>query len=204
MLDFDNYIFDFGGVLLNIDYNKTSTAFKSMGFQFFDEVYSQAIQNEWFDQYEIGAISSQRFINGILSLLQNQTSPNNIVHAWNAMLGDVIIENVRFVEELKKRGKRVYLLSNTNEIHIELAFKRWRSLEILSPEELFEEVYLSHEVKLRKPDPEIFKKVIQDHDLVPTNSLFIDDSAQHIEGARSVGLNTLHVVSNALLKDYFS
>jgi len=82
-------IFDFGGVIININYNDTIEAFKALGIEDFESMYTQAQQSDLFNQIETGEISAQRFINGVLDYLPSGTSPNEVVAAWNAMIKDV-------------------------------------------------------------------------------------------------------------------
>ncbi len=200
----DAIIFDFGGVLINIDYGATITAFKNLGIKDFDQMYSQAAQSNLFDELEIGQISPQRFINGILEYLPKGTSPNQVVHAWNAMLLDVPEERIKLLLRLKQEGYKIYLLSNTNEIHIDVAYRHWERTNQISPDDLFDHVYLSHEMGMRKPSTEIFHRVCKEQDLTPSNTLFIDDSIQHIEGAKKCGLKTIHLTQKMKLQDCFS
>lgn len=204
MIDFDNYIFDFGGVLISIDYQRTIDKFNEIGFNSFEEAYSQGFQNDLFDSFEKGEISSQRFINAILEYLPKDTSPNSVIHAWNSMLGDLISVNLEFVQGLKHEGKRIFLLSNTNEIHIDLAFKRWSNQYPYPPHELFDHIYLSHEIGLRKPMHSIYEKVVLENNLDPSKTIFIDDSIQHVKGAKEYGIHAMHVKTNSCLVDYFS
>ena len=186
-------IFDFGGVLINVDYYATIEAFKDLGIPYFEELYAKAQQSKVFDQFETGQISSQRFINELLNYLPAGTSPNAIVNAWNAMIMEVPSESIELLEELKSKGKRLFLLSNTNELHIPVAYKAWGKVSAKAPHELFDKIYLSHEIHQRKPNPEAFELVIRDQKLDPANTLFIDDSVQHIEGALKVGLEAYHL-----------
>ena len=199
----DTIIFDFGGVLINIDYHKTIEAFKELGIEDFEERYSQADQISLFNDLEIGKISAQRFVNELLQLLPQGTSPNQVVHAWNAMLLDVPQSSVDLLKKLK--GKyRLFLLSNTNEIHIPRALKEWKKTSDTEFYNCFEQVYLSHEIGMRKPNEEIFEYVCREQAITPENAMFIDDSAQHIEGARKVGLNAVHLTQDVSLLSIFS
>lgn len=196
-------IFDFGGVLINIDYQATIDAFRALGNDDFEQLYSQAQQSDLFDAIETGRISPQHFINGLLNLLPKGTSPNQVVHAWNAMILDVPAHRIEFLQELKKTH-RIYLLSNTNSIHIDKALREWNAASDLSIYELFDAVYLSHEIGMRKPDREIFEFVCEKHGLNPETTLFIDDSIQHIEGARNAGLNAYHLQKGEEIQAVFS
>lgn len=199
----DTIIFDFGGVLINIDYHLTIAAFKELGILDFEERYSQANQSSLFSDLEVGKISTQRFINDLLSFLPSGISPNKVVHAWNAMILDVPKPAVDLLTSLK--GKyRLFVLSNTNEIHIPKALKEWNKTSNVDFYDCFEHVYLSHEMGLRKPNEEIFKRVCAEQNIQPENALFIDDSSQHLIGAGKIGLNTFHLTSDIELASVFS
>lgn len=196
-------IFDFGGIFINLNYNYTIEAFKRLGIENFEELYSQAQQSNLFDNYETGVISSQRFVNGLLDFLPSKTTPNQVVEAWNAMLLDIEPERVELLHKLREKYP-VYLLSNTNEIHIDLAFRRWKKTIGQPIQSSFDKIYLSHEVGLRKPNKEIFELVCSENNLNPYTTLFIDDTVQHINGASRIGLQTHLHSSNARIHPIFS
>ncbi len=196
-------IFDFGGVLIDLDYNATIDAFKNLGISDFDTMYTQAQQSHLFDDFETGKISSQRFINGLLNYLPHTVTPNQVVTAWNAMLLQIDPKKVEQLTELRKKYP-VYLLSNTNEIHIGVAYRRWEKTMGQPIHNYFNKIYLSHEVGIRKPNKEIFELVCTENDLNPSRTLFIDDTEQHIRGAEKIGLQTYHHATNAPLHALFS
>jgi putative hydrolase of the HAD superfamily len=187
-----NLLFDLGGVLLNIDYNLTSKAFRNLGWDDFDEFYSQKNQQELFDQLEIGAITPKEFIHSI-----QKTNPNlsdlEIIEAWNAMLLDLPFERIELLKRLKE-NHLLLLLSNTNAIHYE-AFNGIITNQHsgLSLEELFHTTYYSHQLGKRKPHAETFEHILEMHGINASETLFIDDSIQHIEGAKEAGLMTYHL-----------
>ncbi|MDG1146836.1 MAG: HAD family phosphatase [Crocinitomicaceae bacterium] len=197
-------IFDFGGVIINIDYHATIEAFKALGIADFESMYTQAQQSDLFNQIEIGEISAQRFINGILDFLPAGISPNKVVSAWNAMIKDVPIKAIDLLVELKKKGYRIFLLSNTNEIHLEAAIRAWEKTSSQHLDSIFNAVYLSHKIGMRKPNKHVFDFVCQQENLTPSETLFIDDSIQHIEGAASIGLQTHHLLRQEDLYTLFS
>ena len=94
MNSFDAVIFDLGGVIINLDYQKTISAFQQLGMSNFEQVYSQMAQTDLFDLYETGQISTQHFINLLLPHLPVGTSPNKVVAAWNAMILDVPLKKI--------------------------------------------------------------------------------------------------------------
>ena len=108
-------IFDLGGVLINLDYQKTIRSFQELGVSNFEEMYSQASQTNLFNDFETGKISAQRFVNALLDFVPAGTSPNKIVQAWNSMILDVPEDRLTLLQQLQKKLP-VFLLSNTNSL----------------------------------------------------------------------------------------
>jgi len=200
-----NIIFDLGGVILNIDYNLTSEAFKRLGVNNFDQVYSQAKQSDLFDDLEVGKISAFEFRNKIREICKSDISDNNIDKAWNAMLLDLPAYRIEILKKAAKNYK-TFLLSNTNEIHLmEYSKQLQNEYGIESLDNLFKRAYYSHEIGLRKPNVDIFAFVTKAQNLKAEETLFIDDSIQHIKGAMKFGLKTYFMdrSKNIELKDIF-
>ena len=196
-----NIIFDLGGVILNIDYHKTIDAFTALGIADFDAMYSQAAQSNLFDDLETGRSTPQQFRDGLKQYLPAGTTDAQIDAAWNALLEDLPAERLRLLEACKQRYN-TYLLSNTNSIHYVQYIQDLEAAHGLSDMDgLFHKVYLSHEVHMRKPDVEIFEHVLKDQGLNAAETLFIDDSVQHIEGARSVGIQAYHLTGGETILD---
>jgi len=193
LADFDTIIFDLGGVVINLDYEKTTKAFEALGLTNFNDLYSQAAQSGLFDAFEKGECSVQYFINKVLDYLPTGTQANQVVEAWNAMILDFPVENLELLKRLQTE-KRTFLLSNTNEIHIQ---KVHHQLQQVSEEKTlhpyFEKVYFSSDIGMRKPNSEIFEFVVQEQGLNPARTLFIDDTEQHILGSQKVGIQTYHL-----------
>jgi putative hydrolase of the HAD superfamily len=202
-MEFDAIIFDLGGVIIDLDYSKTIHAFEQLGMENFHEVYSQATQTNLFDDFETGQISAQRFINSLLPYLKTGTTPNMAVHAWNAMILSVPPEKLQLLLKLKK-DYPLYLLSNTNELHVPVVRREWAKVTSEPMEYYFDRIFFSHEILMRKPDISIFKFVCEEQDLNPQRTLFIDDSIQHIEGAEKIGLQTVHFTNSEDLYKLFS
>lgn len=183
-------IFDLGGVLYNISYAQTSKAFASLGWTDFDAFYSQAAQTGWFDALEKGQLSAEAFVQRIQQKIGTQIQPSQILEAWNAILLDLPLHRVEWLEKLSSQ-RPLYLLSNTNEIHLDAIAKanpdgRWTRLL-----HCFQQFYFSCRLNMRKPDAEIFSHVLQQNQLNPSEVLFVEDSEQHIRSASSLGIHTL-------------
>lgn len=188
-----NIIFDLGGVLLNLNYSLTSSAFQKLSPEFssFDAVYSEQQHKHLFENFEKGTITPQQFRNGICSCVQKNIADSLIDEAWNKMLLDFPKERVELLEKLKKHY-RLFLLSNTNKIHIEAYSQKLKdNFGFTNLSHIFEQEYYSYNLGMRKPDPEIFQFVLSTNKLMPSATLFIDDSPQHIQTASSIGIYTL-------------
>lgn len=117
MSEIKNIIFDLGGVILNLDYSKTVNEFKKLDVLNFQELYSQKKQSIIFDDFEKGNIQSEKFISSINIAKNLKIKEFDFINAWNAMILEIPIQRLEFIEAIKDDYK-VFLLSNTNEIHI--------------------------------------------------------------------------------------
>ena len=200
---YKNIIFDLGGVILNIDYNLTVEAFKKLGLKDFQNLYSQASQSNLFDAYEVGNISSEKFIDELQHTVGMNISKQSIIEAWNSMLLDLPKERIELLTRLKTKYK-TYLLSNTNEIH-KIAYCNYlkNTYKFNDFSTFFEKQYLSFEIGMRKPNKEIFEFVVNENKLKKEETLFIDDSIQHVIGAREMGLDAFHLNNGLTILDLF-
>jgi FMN phosphatase YigB (HAD superfamily) len=187
-----NIIFDLGGVIYAINYKRTIKAFESLGINDFEAVYAKAGQSDLFDNLETGKISPSEFFVGINKFLPNTLSAIQIKDAWNAMLIGFMPDAVSKLKELNKTH-RIFLLSNTNIFHIEEIQNTEGMASFFEFCELFEKVYLSHDIGLRKPHTEVFTHIVDEQGLEASETLFIDDSPQHVAGALKAGLKAYHL-----------
>ena len=196
-----NLVFDLGGVLLNIDYNKTADAFKKLGVQQFDELYSQSGANELFEELETGKISEDNFYETIQQYCQPSTTKHQIETAWNAILLNFRIKSLAHLDKLKEKYN-VYLLSNTNSIHLKAFDKIFEEETGHSRlDDYFIKAYYSHKIHQRKPYPSTYQFVLQDAGIRAEETLFIDDSIVNIEGAKQAGLEVHHLLSGQKIED---
>jgi putative hydrolase of the HAD superfamily len=190
---YDTLLLDLGGVLIDVDYHASARAFQALGLDDFDALYSKARQDHLFDGLETGELSPAQFRDRIRQLYRPDITDLQIDTCWNAMLGTIPAERITLVERLKERYQ-VLLLSNTNAIHVP-AFEAIvaRDNGINDFKGLFHGAYYSCEIGLRKPHTEAFHHVLQRHNADPGRTLFIDDSIQHVLGARAAGLHAEHL-----------
>ena len=197
-----NIIFDLGGVILDINYQATIDAFAQLGISNFSKLYSQKSQQKLFDQFETGHVSSKDFVKGIQQMHSVQVSNELIVKAWNAMLKGVKKNKLDYIKSLRNQYHTI-LLSNTNEIHIS-AFEEEMSYKQLLTQfkSCFEKIYYSSRMGLRKPHTTCFEKVLTEQQFNPKETLFIDDSIQHIEGAKGCGIKAVLFPQNGIIQDW--
>ncbi len=188
-----NIIFDFGGVILNIDFQRCNQAFSNLGLNNFDEIYSQISQTSLFDELETGILTPEEFYKKMRKFSQMPWLDIEIEAAWNAMLLDIPFERIILLRELSKRY-RIFLLSNTNVIHYSYYLSDLQNVyNIMDFNSLFEKCFFSFQCGMRKPDPIWYKKILSDNKLSPAESLFIDDSAQNLVPALNLGLQVFHL-----------
>ena len=185
-----NVIFDLGGVLLNIDYNRTTNAFKQLGYTDFENMYSMLKGNNVFDNLETGDITEEEFYQYMTGAAAGAVSNQQVQDAWNAMLLDFRTESLRHLLLLREKH-RIFLLSNTNIIH-KKAFDQlfMQQTGIPSLDDYFDKAYYSQKVGLRKPNVDIFEFVLNDAGIKAGESFYIDDLPPNIETARKLGFKT--------------
>ncbi len=179
-------IFDFGDVFLNLDKPATARELKKLEISHFSEEMLHKNQ-----LYEKGLITSEEFISGYCESFPKLTS-GNFKDSWNAILVDFPEHRLKFLKKLKEeKSYKLILLSNTNHIHIDWVKKNVSFFEEFK--NCFDAFYLSQEINLRKPDSEIYEYVLEQHDLKPGETLFIDDTPENTEAASKLGIHTWNI-----------
>jgi HAD superfamily hydrolase (TIGR01509 family) len=186
-------LLDLGGVLLNIDYKKTTTAFTELGVNDFDDHFSQFKADELFAHLETGKISEAQFYAAIIPICKKGTTAEQVKNAWDAMLLDFRVKSLDFLLPLAAKYP-LYLLSNTNSIHY-AAFSKTLLEQTgkSSLEDYFIKTYYSHLIGKRKPVLETYRFVLNDMGVTAAETLFIDDSINNIDAAASLGILTHHL-----------
>lgn len=188
-----NIIFDFGGVIINIDHSLPGKKFMELGIKNFDKLYSQALQNHLFDKLERGEITPGEFRNDLRKYIPITVSDNEIDDAWNSIILDIPPERIKILEKLQN-NYQTFLLSNTNEIHYDCYRANLEKVYgYKNFDELFKKAYFSFEMGMQKPYPEIYETVLSENNLIANETLFIDDTLKHVEGAARVGIRAFHL-----------
>lgn len=180
-------IFDLGDVFIDLEIQKSKNAFRQMGITAFDSDLQES--NALF---EIGIINEKAFLENFQKKIPT-ASLNDIKSAWNLIIGNFPEKRLEFLCNLSKKYP-LYLLSNTDQIHIAFFKQKVGSIFYNKFENCFQKIYFSFEMGLRKPDLSIFKKVINDQNLLASEALFIDDRIENIESAKKIGIQTWHLI----------
>ncbi|MFW5850838.1 MAG: HAD family hydrolase [Bacteroidota bacterium] len=198
---YTDIIFDFGGVILNLDEYET---FSQLAFFFEcppENVMPVLIENAGFLDYECGKITSEDFIVRVQQISKKEISQEQFISIWNAMLLDFPLKHVDLLKKLRAHF-RIHLLSNTNELHIHAFRRNMRAQGIAeSLEDMFDTVWYSSTVGMRKPYPETFITIMRNYTINPSRTLFLDDKIENIEGAQKAGLDSILVTTeNSILR----
>lgn len=179
----ENIIFDFGDVFINLDKQATAREMQVYGFK----NLTPDLEGLFID-YEKGLITTKHFLNQTNHMFP-KASRLDLIHAWNSIILDFPEQRLKFIEKLaKEKEYRLFLLSNTNELHIEFAKKRMGEERFVRFKNCFEKFYLSHELNLRKPEPAIFEYVLNSNNLRAEKTFFVDDSKEHTSAAAELNI----------------
>ncbi len=191
-----NIIFDLGGVIINLDIPKTIAEFNKLSTQPFEATYNQMQQTPVFDLFDKGQITETDFFSELKKTLPDNISDEKLLFAWNAMLLDFPKHRLELLHKLKP-NYRLFLLSNTNESHV-LEFEKilFSAHGYKNLEPFFEKVYYSCRMNMRKPNADIFEFVLSENSLIAEETLFIDDSPQHLDGASKLGIKAMLLEKN--------
>ena len=178
----DTIIFDFGDIFINLDKQATIDGLQRLGLTSWNEDLDQLNIS-----FEKGEISRDNFLLGIQKHIPN-ASIEEILVAWNAVLLDFPLHRLEFLQLLSQKY-RLFLLSNTDSIHINHFEQREGASFFGAFYQCFEKVYFSYEMGMRKPDAEIYTTLIRQHELSPKYTLFVDDKKDNTDAAKALGLN---------------
>jgi len=198
-----NIIFDLGGVIINLDMDRTARAFAEFTGKSLKEVQDRIATLNIFYKYEVGELNDQEFRNLVREFIGSEITDQQIDQSWNALLLDIPKERIELIKNLGKQF-RIFILSNTNLIHfveVEKILEKHTGVSSLSA--MFEKVYLSYEMGMCKPHPGIYQYVLKNADLKASETLFIDDNLNNIEGASQLGIKTIHLQPPTTILDIF-
>lgn len=198
-----NIIFDFGGVIIDIDFGLSINAFNQLGAANFEEKYSKISQSLVFDELDKGIINENEFCEILKQYLSAGVSNSQVLNAWNAILIGIPEHRIRLLENVGQ-FYRIFLFSNTNIIHYPVYIQELKTkFGYEKLDDLFEKVYLSFETGMRKPEEEFYRLILSENQLQPSETIFIDDSEHNLMPARLLGMKTLHLTKGKDISEYF-
>ena len=197
-----NIVFDLGGVLVDLDFKNAINGLQQAGFANVKEQLQAFDQDGIFKKFELGEIDSDQFRTAIRENSTVTLTDEEVDTLWNSMLLEVPRKKLELILDLRSKYM-VYLLSNTNAIHWDYVCKNAFNYRGFRVNDYFEETFLSYEMHLAKPDKAIFEKVLQDANLLPEETLFIDDSEANCKAASELGIHTHHYHIGDDLKEIF-
>lgn len=184
-----NIIFDYGDIFINLDKAATNRELHKLGIDDFTPEMIAINQ-----AYEKGLISTEEFVNFYHEQFPN-TTKEALIGAWNAILLDFPKHRMEFIKQLAKDNKyRLFILSNTNDLHISWIQEDWGMELYTEFKNCFEQFYLSHEIHFRKPDAAIYEFVLNENKLKAEETIFIDDTAENTEAAAKLGIHVWNLM----------
>jgi putative hydrolase of the HAD superfamily len=197
-----NIIFDLGGVIINLDNQRTTEAFIALGLKNIKEYFGHGHAASFFKEYELGRITDRQFIDAIREVSGLTASDQAIIDSWNALLLDFPAERIQLLKQLAK-SYRLFLFSNTNALHLAaLRVIYARTFGSGTLEDLFEKTYYSHLLGMRKPDRASYEYILRENGLDGRETLFVDDAIINVEGAEQAGLKGLFLRPGISLLDF--
>lgn len=192
-----NIVFDFGGVLFDLSWKQAVRRFKAIGLADAEQRLDRFHQRGIFEQLESGLLSTDDFLQELGQLCHRSLSYDEVLHAWLGYVGAPMDEaKLNTLDQLRAEGYRTFLLSNTNPFVQAWAEGRDFCLSHRPLSSYLEKCYTSYEVRIMKPDPAIFQFMLRDADILPDETIFLDDSPANIAAAESQGIHTLLVEKN--------
>lgn len=188
-----NIIFDFGGVLVNLDRKRCIDAFTRIGAGAIAGYVDECRQEDLFHDLEVGDTGVGQFCDAVRQACGGcNATDEDICGAWDALLTGIPRRRLDKLAGLK-RDFRLVLLSNTNPIHWRKAVDDYFTQGGLNVNYYFEKTYLSYEMRMLKPDEEIYRKVLDSSGMDAGDTLFIDDSKANCAAAERLGITSMHV-----------
>jgi glucose-1-phosphatase len=190
-----NILFDLGGVLLTIHPEASGKAFSKLLDKPVHDFFAEVYHLDLFKRFESGFLTDEEFFDQIRQLTGKNISNETITEAWNAMIGHIPVSRLELLKKLSEQYK-LYLFSNTNNIHYQKYNGDLKKECGANIDDFFTKCYCSHLIKYRKPNKEAFEFVLNDAGILAEETLFIDDFLDNIEGAKIVGIKTLHLTND--------
>jgi putative hydrolase of the HAD superfamily len=185
-----NIVFDLGGVILTLNRDESVRRFEAIGLENAGELLDPYHQKGFFLQLEEGYLPEDEFYNTIRREAGKNITDSDIIWAWMGFIVDCPAYKLKMLEDLRAKGYKLYLLSNTNPVIMRWALSPGFSGNGKSMYDFFDKLYLSYRMKCVKPHPQIFREMIKDSGMIPAETLFIDDGQANVEMGMQLGFKT--------------
>ena len=184
--EYKNLLFDLGGVILDLKRSACVEAFKKLGLENAENVFGEYSQTGVFLALEEGLVSPEEFRAEVRTLLTQNVTDDEIDDAFGEFLVGIPLHRLKALEKLRE-DYRIYLLSNTNPIHINKKIKEFFGVDNKELDNYFDGKVLSYLAKASKPNPKIFEYTINHLGIKPEETLFLDDSQRNLDAASKFG-----------------
>lgn len=186
-----NIVFDLGGVIMTLDPAEALRRFKSLGLSDAERYLDSYTQSGIFGNLEEGKITAEDFRNKLSSLTGHELTFDECKYAWLGYRKDVPQRNLDLLKELRAKGYRLILLSNTNPFMMDWALSNEFDGNGSSLSDYFDALYLSYHLGIMKPASDFFRQVLDQENILPEETLFIDDGPRNVEAAGKLGFMTM-------------
>jgi glucose-1-phosphatase len=197
-----NIIFDLGGVLLNINPLLSLLELEKISGIRQGELILELASEQIFEKFDTGRLNPVEFRRDLCKILNRNVSDSEIDRIWNKLLLDIPPHRVKLLQELKNNYK-VFMLSNTNSIHFEHYTREFLEIYGFNLVDLFDRVFVSHEIGIHKPDAGIYTFVLEHANLDATETVFFDDSSANIEAAELLGIRGIQITDGRDVTSFF-
>lgn len=186
-----NIVFDLGGVIMTLDPAEALRRFKALGLSDAERYLDAYTQSGIFGNLEEGKITAEDFRSKLSSLTGHELTFDECKHAWLGYRKDVPQRNLDLLKELRAKGYRLILLSNTNPFMMDWALSSEFDGKGSSLNNYFDALYLSYRLGIMKPAPDFFRQVLDNENILPEETLFVDDGPRNVEAAGKLGFMTM-------------
>lgn len=193
------YIFDLGNVIVDIDFNRVMGVWSDYSRVPLANLQKSFSMGEAFHRHERGQISDEDFAVALCHEMDMALSFEQFSAGWQAIFIALRPEVIEVMQQLRAQGHRVVVLSNTNRLHTEYWPEQYPQVVNAA-----DKIYLSQEMGMRKPDAEIYQKLLESEGFSPDQAVFFDDNADNIKGAQAVGISSILVTGRETIPDYFA
>ena len=185
-----NIMFDLGGVIMTINQPSAVKRFKEIGLADAEQRLDPYTQSGIFGDLEEGKITADDFIRELSSMVGRQLTFDECKYAWRGYTKEVPMRNIKALDKLRNAGFRLILISNTNPFMMHWGMSKDFSGDGRSIADFFDALYMSYKMKVMKPNRHMFEQIIEKENLVPEETLFVDDGPKNIEMGKELGLKT--------------